>query len=171
MANREIMLSALKEHTIPKLIERGFTGRYPNFRRTLENCIELITFQTSKEGGSFTVEVSAVFPNATNTNYTLYKGVTEDTFAVEATNRRYRLPGMYDGWFYYRDVYCKRTLFFGKIFYDVSEKESADFIPSKGYRLVQKFNEDTAVQICKEINKQLEKANKWLIEFEQNNRK
>jgi hypothetical protein len=62
-------------------------------------------------------------------------------------------------------------LFFGKIYYDVSEKESADFIPSKGYRLVQKFNKDTAVQICKEINKQLEKANKWLIEFEQNNRK
>ena len=171
MANREIMLSSLKKHTFPLLKEQGFTGKYPNFRRKLDNCIELISFQTNKGAGSFTIEVSAAFPGSADPNFTLYEGVTEDTFGVEATNKRYRLPGMYDGWFYYRDVYCKRTLFFGKIYYDVSEKESADFIPSKGYRLVQKFNEDTAVQICKEINKQLEKANKWLIEFEQNNRK
>ena len=169
MANREIMLSALKKHTFPLLKEQGFTGKYPNFRCKRDNCIELVSFFTNKWGGSFTIEVSAVFPNSENKNYTLYNGVTEETFGVEATNERYRLPGMYDGWFYYRDIYCKRTLFFGKIYYDVPEKESADFIPSKGYRLVQKFNEDTAAQICKEINKQFEKANKWLTVFEQVN--
>ena len=171
MANREIMLSALKKHTFPLLKEQGFTGKHPNFRRKLDGRIELISFQTNKWGGSFVIEVSAVFPNSSNMNYQLYDGVTEDTFGVEATNERYRLPGMYDGWFYYRDVYRKRTLFFGNVYYDVPEKDAATFAPPKGYRLVQKFNKDTAVQICKEINKQLEKANKWLIEFEQNNRK
>ena len=74
MANRNIMLSALKEHTFPLLKEQGFTGKYPNFRRKLDNCIELISFQTNKWGGSFTIEVSAIFPGSVNPNYTLYEG-------------------------------------------------------------------------------------------------
>lgn len=166
MTNRQIMLSALKRYTFPVLTEQGFTGKHPNFRRELDNCIELISFQTNKWGGSFTIEVSAVFPGSDCKNYTLYDGVTEETFGVEATNHRYRLPGMFNGWFYYRDVYCKRTLFFRKHYYDVPEKEAVEFIPPKGYSLVQKFNEDTAVQICKEINLQFKKAYKWLADFE-----
>ena len=171
MTNRQVMLNALKKHAFPLLREQEFTGKYPNFRRKLDNCIELISFQTNKWGGSFTIEVSAVFPESEQKNYTLYDGVTEETFGVEATNHRYRLPGMFDGWFYYRDVYCKHTLLFGKHYYDVTEKESAEFIPPKGYKLVQKFNEDTAVQICKEINLQFEKAHKWLADFESKNGK
>lgn len=169
MSNRNTMLSALKEHTFPLLKEQGFIGKYPNFRRKLDNCIELISFQTNKWGGSFTIEVSAVFPGSANPNYTLYEGVTEDTFGAEATNKRYRLPGMYDGWFYYRDTYRKRTLFFGSIYYDVPEKEATYFVPTKGYKLVAKFDENTAAQICVEINKQLEAAYKWLKDFENNN--
>lgn len=171
MANREKMLSALKEHTFPLLKDQGFTGKYPNFRRKLDNCIELISFQTNKFGGSFTVETSAIFPNSPNTNYTLSEGVTEATLDVGATNKRYRLPGMYDGWFYYRDVYRKRTLLFGSVYYDVPEKEAAAFNPPKGYRLVQKFDEETAVQICNEIHRQLENAYKWLKDFERNRSK
>ena len=170
MANREIMLSALKKHTFPLLKEQGFTGKYPNFRRKRDDCIELISFFTNKWGGSFTMEVSAVFPNSENKNYTLYNGVTEEIFGVEATNERYRLPGMYDGWFYYRDIYRKRTLFFGSIYYDVPEKDAADFVPTKGYKLVTKFDENTSAQICVEINKQLETAYKWLKDFENNNK-
>ena len=167
MVNREIMLSALKEHTFPLMKERGFTGKHPNFRRKLDNCIELISFQANKWGGSFTIEVSAVFPGSADSNYTLYEGVTEDTFCVESTNKRYRLPGMYDGWFYYRDVYRKRTLFFGSIYYDVPEKETATFVPTKGYKLVQKFDQNTAAQICAEINNQLNMAYNWLEKYKQ----
>ena len=170
MSNREIMLSALKKHTFPLLKEQGFTGKYPNFRRKLDNCIELISFFTNKWGGSFTIEVSAVFPNSENKNYTLYTGVTEETFGVEATNKRYRLPGMYDGWFYYRDVYRKRTLVFGSIYYNVPEKEAATFIPTKGYKLVQKFDQNTAVQICAEINKQFNIAYNWLGKYKREHR-
>ncbi len=84
MSNRDIMLSALKESTFQLLFEQGFAGKYPNFRRKLDNCIELISFQTNKYGGSFTIEVSAIFPNGKNKNYELYEGVTEETFGVEA---------------------------------------------------------------------------------------
>lgn len=167
MTNRDIMLTALKEHTFPLLKKQGFTGKHPNFRRKLDNCIELISFQTNKHGGSFTIEVSTVFPGSANPNYTLYEGVTEDTFGVEATNKRYRLPGMYNGWFYYQDVYRKRTLFFGSIYYDVPEKEAAAFVPTKGYKLVKKFDKNVAVQICTEINKQFNKAYHWLEKYKQ----
>ena len=169
MSNRDIMQSALKEHTFTLLKEQGFTGKHPNFRRKFDNCIELISFQTNKWGGSFAIEVSAVFPNSSNTNYNLYAGVTEDAIGVEATNERYRLPGMYDGWFYYRDVYRKRTFFFGNVYYDVPEKQVDNFIPPKGYILVQKFDDDTASQICAEINKQIEVAYKWLDKFKKRN--
>ena len=165
MSNREIMLSALKQHTFPLLKEQGFTGKYPNFRRKFDNCIELISFQANKRGGSFTIEVSAVFPDSADPNYTLYEGVTEETFGVEATNKRYRLPGMYDGWFYYRDIYRKRTLFFDNIYYDVPEKEATTFVPTKGYKLVQKFDKNTAAQTCAEINNQLNAAYVWLEKY------
>lgn len=75
------------------------------------------------------------------------------------------MPGMFNGWFYYRDVYRKRTLFFGNIYYDVPEKEAASFIPQRGYKLVQKFDKDTAVHICEEINGQFGRAYKWLENF------
>lgn len=166
MSNREVMLSALKEHTFPLLNEKGFTGKYPNFRRKLDGCIELISFQANKWGGSFTIEVSAVFPGSSTPNYTLYDGVSEDTFGVEATDKRYRLHGMYAGWFYYRDVYQKSTLFLGKVYHDVPEKEAAHFIPPKGYKLVQRFGKNTAIEICKEINRQMELAYTWLADFE-----
>ncbi len=169
MTNREIMISALEKHTFPALAAQGFVGKYPNFRRKLDNCMELISFQSNKHGGSFAIEVSAVFPNSKNKNYTLYDGVTEETFGVEATNKRYRLPGLFDGWFYYRDVYRKRTLFLGAIYYDVSENESVSFVPPKGYQLVQKFDDDAAIRICKEINAQLDKAYQWLVKFEREN--
>ena len=171
MANREIMLSALKKHTFPLLKEQGFTGKYPNFRCKRDNCIELVSFFTNKWGGSFTIEVSAVFPNSENKNYTLYNGVTEETFGVEATNERYRLPGMYDGWFYYRDVYRKRTLFFGNVYYDVPEKEAGNFVPQRGYKLMQNFDDNTAGRICAEVNKQLETAYRLLNNFKKRNSK
>ena len=146
--------------------EQGFTGRHPHFRRKLDNCIELISFQTNKWGGSFVIEVSAVFPGSDNPNYRLYEGVTEDTFGVEATGRRHRLPGMYNGWFYYRDVYRERVSLFRSWYHDVPQKEAADYVPPKGYKLVQKFNGETAVQICREVNAQLKDAMKWLADFE-----
>ena len=171
MGNRQIMLSALKKHTFSALAGLGFTGKYPNFRRKLDHCIELISFQTNKWGGSFTIEVSAVFPGYEITNYTLYEGVTEETFGVEATIKRHRLPGMFDGWFYYRDVYRKRTLFFGSVYYDVPEKDATHFVPPRGYKPVQIFSEDTAAAICKEINRQLEDAYQWLQDFERRHNK
>ena len=169
MTNLQIMKKHLKANVLGPLLTQGFTGEYPHFKREKENCIELIAFQTNKYGGSFTVEVSAVFPGKKNQNATLGPGMTLKDLTVWYTNMRYRLKGMYDGWFWYRDLYAKYILGFGRVYLDISEKNDESSVP-KGYKLVQKFDETTAQQICREVNTQLEKAFRWLEKFEKKNR-
>ncbi len=158
MTNQELMKKYLLSDVASALLADGFTGTYPHYRKLGRDCIELVTFQTNKYGGSFTVEVSAVFPNRKDTNCAMEK-INPDAVNVWDTNLRYRLKGMYDGWFYYQDLYVKRIWGLGKVYFEASEKRKT--VPS-GYRLVQKFNEDTARQICDEVNRQLTKAFKWL---------
>ncbi len=61
MTKRDKMYAAF-----PYLQEQGFEGMYPHFRRNNGACIELVTFQTNKWGGSFRIEVSVVFPGRKN---------------------------------------------------------------------------------------------------------
>ncbi|MBO5402883.1 MAG: DUF4304 domain-containing protein [Clostridia bacterium] len=170
MSNNEIMKSYLKKLVIAPLLDDGFTGKYPHFRRTGEDHIELVSFQTNKWGGSFAVEVSCVFPDSTNKNYVEWDGLTIEQLTVWNTCERYRLKGMYGGWFYYRDLYSKHALGFGNDYLDVSEKQAFDFVPPKGYKLVQKFNDDTAVEICNVINRQLIDGFKWMRKFVKKNK-
>lgn len=165
MTNLQIMKKYLETNVIEPLLSQGFTGKYPHFRKKKEDCIELISFQTNNYGGSFTVEVSAIFPDKKNKNFVLGESMPIEDVNVWYTNHRYRLKGMYDGWFYYRDLYSKYIFGFGRNYLDISENNNNPSIP-KGYKLVQQFNENTAEQICEEINKQLIKAFKWLQKYE-----
>lgn len=168
MTNREIMLTALKKSIIKDLKSQGFSGTYPHFKRILSDCIELIDFQTNKYGGSFTIEVSAVFPNSKVTNLSdLSATVDSYNVDVSCTNQRYRLDGMFDGWFYYSDVYILPQGFYR----DVSEKEADSFSPPEDWNLLQAFDEKTADEICEEISIQLDDAFEWLLKLEQKNRK
>lgn len=169
VTNRQIMRKHLDHQVISVLRNHGFVGEYPHFRKEKPGCIELIVFQTNKYGGSFTIEVSAVFPQKEKKNYVSWDGLSTDELTVWHANERYRLKGMYEGWFYYRDLYAKYILAFGKHYIDVSEKNAESFVIPKGYQLVQKFDDETAQQICDEINKQFRKAFKWLEKFEKAN--
>ena len=163
MTNSQIMKKHLEAKVINPLLEKGFVGKYPHFRKEKDDCIELISFQNNKHGGSFTVEVSAIFPDKKEKNFDLDDGLCIDSVTVFDTNERYRLKGMYDGWFYTCDLYSKYVFGLGKVYFEANEKSTS--VP-KGHKLVQKFKEDTADQICKEVNKQLVKAFKWLGKFE-----
>ena len=44
----------------------------------------------------------------------------------------------------------------------MGEKEALTFVALKGYRLVHKFDEITAIQVCEEVNRQLIKGFEWL---------
>lgn len=163
MSNREIMLKALNKTVIKDLKSQGFTGKYPHFKKKKEDCIELISFYTNKYGGSFTVEVSAVFPDSKVTNLSDLKAqVDGENIEVACTNQRYRLKGMFDGWFYYRDVYRSPTGFYE----DIPESRADIFTAPEDWELLQPFNEITAENICEEISLQLDDAFEWLYNFE-----
>lgn len=168
MTNFEVMKSYLIKMVFAPLREEGFIGKYPHFRRICKDHVELITVQTNKYGGSFTVEVSFVTPDSSDTNYSSPAPFDVNKVNVWDTNLRYRLKGMHGGWFYYNDLYVKSTLFFGKDYLDVSKDEAADFVAPKGYKLVQKFDEDTAFKICNEVKLQLVDAFKWLRVYVKN---
>jgi len=165
MSNLEIMKKELHKAVITPLFEQGFTGKWPHFRREHEAYIELITFQISKYGGSFTVELSAVFPYIEDKNYVPWDGLSVDDIDVWNTSDRYRLKGMYDGWFYYRDLYKKRNGMFGVDYLDVTEKDADGFVPPKGYKCVQHFDAQTAQEICCCVNLQLKSGFRWLDRF------
>ncbi len=168
MTNLALMKKYLQRKVISELESIGFHGKYPHYRREREDCIELISFQTNSWGGSFTVEVSVAFPSAESIedkNFYLYDGITEKDITVWNTMERYRLKGMFDGWFYYRDVYCTRVLGLGKTYVDVAEKDVPMFKTPQGYKCVQTFDEETAEKICEEINRQLQSAFRWLEKF------
>ena len=163
MTNKEQMRAALRRYTIPHLQKLGFTGRYPHFHREQEGCIDLLSFQTNIYGGSFTVEVSSVFPKHAESNRVRWEGEPGE-LNVFATNRRYRLPGMYNGWFHHQDIYRRRFLFSAE-YLAVPEREADSFVPAKGFRLFRKFDAAQAEQVCLEVNRQLEDAWRWLEAF------
>lgn len=61
-AEREKMIAALKEHVVPLLKARGFKGSFPHYRRLADERIHLLTFQFSRWGGEFVVEVASCPP-------------------------------------------------------------------------------------------------------------
>jgi hypothetical protein len=67
---------------------------------------------------------------------------------------------MYDGWFYYSDVYCRYT-HLGKIYNAVGEKAAENYKPQRFEKLVQKADDNTYIEVCNEVNRQMKAAYKW----------
>src|SRR5689334_15887249 len=57
----------LKETVVLELRARGFTGSLPHLRRIRSDRIDLITFQYSRYGGRFVVELSQCGPDGVKT--------------------------------------------------------------------------------------------------------
>ena len=163
MSQSTKMNTALKKYVIKPLLDNGFTGDFPHYRKIYDNRIELFTIQKNKWGNSFTIEISTVYPNRTgeDTNLTNEQANFDEVCVWEA-NKRYRLPGMFDGWFYYTDVYVKRMPRLGKVYLDVSEKKKQEIHPEKaGYKQIQVADDSIYERICCEVNNQMKKAYKW----------
>lgn len=171
MTQRKKMIKALNENVIPQLLNQGFTGKYPHYRRIFDDRIELLVFMTSKYGGAFNIEISSIFPNCDKelSNSFTQEFETIDEVTVYSTNMRYRLEGMFDGWFYYSDVYkSKETLTAFKTFdcYEsVSELKSLIFIPKDNQVLVQKADDFLYTEICNKVNLQMNEAYRWWSKY------
>lgn len=162
MSQSSKMNDALKKYVVAPLQTLGFTGEFPHYRKVYNNRIELFAIQKNKWGNSFTVEVSTIYPQreGDEKNYIDWKESIDDV-TVWDTDLRYRLPGLFDGWFYYTDVYAKSIPFFGKDYIAVSEKKKLDFHPAKGYKQVQNADETIYEKICCKVNHQMKKAFFW----------
>ena len=122
---------------------------------------------TNKFGGSFTIEVSTIFPHCKNeeSNYNTQEFESVDDVTVYSTSNRYRLEGMFDGWFYYTDVYkykVRVSLFrWFDCYESVGEQRIKNFKPNEKMIQVQKYDDLLCSKISNEVNCQMEKAYKW----------
>ena len=175
MSQSQKMRSALSKYVIPNLIANGFVGKYPHYKKIYDDRIELLVFQTHSWGNAFTVEVSTVFltPRKNGNNFLNegFKAIEDAT--VWDTRQRYRLDGMFDGWFYYTDVY-KHILPNGSKpmpFYEaVGESKAKDSTPDKDAVLVQKADSDIYRKICELVNSQMPNTFEWWDTFNKNNK-
>lgn len=167
MTQNDKMRAALFERVIPKLVEQGFSGEYPHFCRVFDDRTELLGFVNHRYGGAFNVEVSVIFPKRPKEQSNRYTQDFEpsDKATVFSTRKRYRLKGMFDGWFYYTDVYKSTRPLSSLRTYDsyesVGEQRKRSFIPGDKQVLVQKADDALYVQIAEEVIRQLEDAYVW----------
>ena len=171
MSQSQKMRNALLKYVVPNLIAKGFVGQYPHYKKIYDDKIELLVFETNKHGNSFTVEISTVFlvskKRDSNFSSSEFKKIEDAT--VWDTNLRYRLKGIYDGWFYYTDLYSQKIN--SIVFYNaISEIKSKDYIPATNEVLVQKADDNIYRKVCEEVNNQMVTAFKWWDAFHKNNK-
>ena len=165
MSQSSKMNAALKKYVLQPLLDNGFTGQYPHYRKVYDNRIELLAVQKNKYGNSFTIEISTIFPQQKDRKKNFYdheKGL--DDINVWDTNLRYRLPGTIDGWFYYTDVYTCTFKIKGRKFVDylaVSEAKKKNFQPPESYKQIQMADESIYEKVCVDVNSQMQKAFVW----------
>lgn len=178
MSQLSKMKQSLNKIVISDLISKGFEGKYPFFRRRVGDKIELISFQSNKHGNSFLVECTAIFPNEQTDELRKFyllpgetpevRGEREDI--IYSTLNRYRLKGMFDGWFYYTDVYKYPVRIgpFKKVtaYEGVGEKRAENYVKPEGYTQVQKIEDTSFDIIASEVLKQLGGAYKWWNKYD-----
>jgi hypothetical protein len=171
MDERQKMIEALKSNVIPQLRTNGFKGTFPHFKRSFTDRVELLVFQWNKYGGSFTVEISVIFPSGNDPNY--YKisdNETIDKINVYSTSKRYRLDGYFDGWFYYTDVYRSiiKSNLFKKIYHyqSATEKQKKRFEFDDSWELVQKADDHIYNTVTDIVNQQLKSAYTWWSKYD-----
>lgn len=176
-AQRVQMRRALEKLVITPLKQQGFEGEYPHFRRvTSEERIELLVFSAGKYGNCFSVGGSVIFPKEAERYRRNFSYIREDQPLEEvntySTYLRETLPGMFDGAFYYTDVYEERFALLpglprtAIIYEGVSARRAAAFQPGKNQRLVQKYDESTCTMIAEEVNRQLPHLMRWYAKMQ-----
>jgi hypothetical protein len=102
-AKRTEMNRILKEFVIPKLREKGFRGSLPHFRRLRDEQTDLLTFQFSRYGGEFVVEVASAPAGQFETSWG--KKIEPQKLTAHDIDSRLRLGtkavGVQDYWFSY----------------------------------------------------------------------
>ena len=165
MSQSTKMKKAIIQNVLPKLVENGFYGSYPNMYRKYEDRLEMICFGPYKYGNAIGIEASVVYLNEDEENdnilhksYT-FEGRTVDLNTITTADCKiiYVLKGKYNDVFYYTDVYKHFGIYEG-----VSEKKKDTFKKGLFTRKVQTADDHIYDKVCEEINSKMYKVYKWL---------
>ena len=165
MTQAQKINNALKERVVPRLIEDGFVGKFPDYKKVCDDHIKLISFWNDKYGNAFRVVVSIIFPNEAPEHRNIayhwmeYDGKSDlpiDEIGTEYCNRKYFMKGNFGQDFCYSDVWYD---FFMEN--RVSDKKAKTY-KKKWYEIkLQSGGDATNEKICELINKRLPKVYKW----------
>lgn len=167
MTQAQKINNALKENVVPKLVEDGFVGKFPDYKKVCDDHIKLISFWKDKYGNAFRVVASIIFPNEAPERRNIayhwleYDGKPDlpiDEIGAEYCNRKYFMKGNFGQDFCYSDVYWD---FFLGMENRVSDKRAKDY-KNKWYEIkLQSGGDATNDKICELIIKRLPKVYKW----------
>lgn len=161
------MKKSIIKNVVPKIIEKDFYGKYPNYYRKYDDRLEMICFASLKYGNAIVVECSVVYLNESKENdniaYHWYeyenKPFDINTISTAYCKKFYRLKGHIQGNFYYTDVY--RDIWG---YHPVGEKRRETYKKGLfGYR-VQTADEHIYDKVCEQINLRMHKIYEWLEE-------
>ena len=158
---------ALKEKVIAALLDDGFAGKFPHYKKMCGNHIKFISFDKDKYGNAFRVMASIAFPSEepeyTNINYRLIEfdgksDLTADELDIGYCLKHYFLRGNLGDDFCYSDVWWDLSIGMAN---RVSEKRAKDY-KKKWYEIkLQSAGDEINEKICDKINKQIPKIYKW----------
>ena len=158
---------ALLEKVVPRLMEDGFVGEFPDYKKVCENHIKFLSFDKDKYGNAFRVMAAIIFPNEepefTNIAYNLLRFYGKEDLPISEIDigyccKPYFMLGNRGDDFCYSDVYWD---FFLGMENRVSDKRAKDY-KKKWYEIkLQSGGDATNEKICELINKRLPKVYKW----------
>lgn len=172
------MCLELKKSVVSELRKLGFEGSFPHLRRYRQSKVELISFLShSNVGGAYEVGASVIFLDTLGTpeSNMFYPDAAANTKKLTWCHGRIRngLPGVYDGAFYYVDVYSRASSWYNhvtnkhcsSIHYTAVSPKVAPYIMesliANHYELVQKADSTTYVRMAEETAKQMTGLLMW----------
>ena len=99
------MIAALREIVVPVLRDMSFRGSFPHFRRLRDTQIDLLTFQFSRRGGEFLIEVAFCEPSGFTTAWGKHvppaKACAHDIHPMSRLRLGTHTPEPRDCWFHF----------------------------------------------------------------------
>ena len=155
MSQSQKMKQAIIANVVPNLIQEGFCGEYPHFRRVHADRIDIVSFASYKYGNAIFIDISTAYLRDEKNNVTNRFDGNFDTITTSDCSKIYRLKGNFGNLFYYTDVYFRLGMVEG-----IGENRK-DFKRKPTGILLQKADENIYGKVCDLINKRMKKAYKW----------
>ena len=115
MELRQAAAREIRATIMPELRARGFSGRFPHFRRLHDGGrVDFLSFQFNRYGGGFLAEMAIAYPERGARGNFYFKGaVTAEVIGqadVGSTRNRLRIVPRGEDWFAYDAEHYRETV-------------------------------------------------------------